>query len=272
MKRSTRWALVPVAVLATAVCPGGATAQIISTKTVPVAEGDQFRFLPSANLGMSGVSIALADSVLDPFVNPATASRLAASRFFGSPSFFSLGKRGGGATTLPAGVWLRSHSGSTFGALAAAVQVIDTGRSPEFLSTPVFAAENIATVVPTPTVPLDLSTRAQHVSRTNSFLFGSLGHAFETRGLSVAGSVFWSRLHQIDGVRSLYANSRSVRQQGGALDLRLGATKEWAGDRSLELLALHRRLQTTDDAQFSEVWWDPVLRSASVRLRTSSLP
>jgi hypothetical protein len=56
-----------------------AAAQIISTKTVPVAEGDQFRFLPSANMGMAGVSIALPDSTLDPFVNPATASRISES-------------------------------------------------------------------------------------------------------------------------------------------------------------------------------------------------
>src|SRR3712207_9208274 len=52
--------------------PGStAAAQLISIKTVPVAEGDQFGFFPSANLGMAGLSIALNDTLLDPFGNPA---------------------------------------------------------------------------------------------------------------------------------------------------------------------------------------------------------
>ena len=45
--------------------------QLISIKTVPVASGDQFMIFPSRNLAMGGVSIALDDPLLDPFVNPA---------------------------------------------------------------------------------------------------------------------------------------------------------------------------------------------------------
>src|SRR5687768_3542085 len=78
---------------------GTAAAQVISVKTVPVVESEQFGFFPSANLGMGGVSIALADSLLDPFVNPATAARLRGSLFFGSPTFFWTSRLSGGGST-----------------------------------------------------------------------------------------------------------------------------------------------------------------------------
>ena len=39
-----------------------AHAQIIPVRTAPLADGGQFLFLPSANLGMGGLSVALADS------------------------------------------------------------------------------------------------------------------------------------------------------------------------------------------------------------------
>ena len=59
--------------------PGAAAAQFVSLKTVPIATEDQFLIFPSQNLGMAGVSIALDDPLLDPFVNPAKGSRLSLS-------------------------------------------------------------------------------------------------------------------------------------------------------------------------------------------------
>ena len=52
------------------------SAQVIPIRTIPLSEGDQFLLYPSNNLGMGGVSIALADSLLDPFRNPALGARL----------------------------------------------------------------------------------------------------------------------------------------------------------------------------------------------------
>src|ERR1043165_7835191 len=46
-------------------------AQLISIKTVPIAQGDQFDIFPSQHRGMGGVSLALADTLLYPFRNPA---------------------------------------------------------------------------------------------------------------------------------------------------------------------------------------------------------
>ena len=51
-----------------------AHAQLITVKSAPIADGGQFAFQPSANLGMGALSIALADSSLDPFTNPAGVS------------------------------------------------------------------------------------------------------------------------------------------------------------------------------------------------------
>src|SRR5262245_45723952 len=91
------------------VCLGGmplsspARAQLIALKASPLADGDQFAFFPTANRGMGGVSIALADSLLDPFVNPAKGARLGRPRLFTSPSLFSASERTGGGQTLPLG-------------------------------------------------------------------------------------------------------------------------------------------------------------------------
>ncbi|HLA90521.1 MAG TPA: hypothetical protein VJL28_08835, partial [Gemmatimonadaceae bacterium] len=44
-------------------------AQLVTPKTVPVHNAQQFDVFPSANAAMGGVSIALDDSLLDAFVN-----------------------------------------------------------------------------------------------------------------------------------------------------------------------------------------------------------
>src|SRR5213079_3737059 len=75
---------------------GPAAAQLISIKTVPIAQGDQFEIFPSNNLGMGSVSIALPDTLLDPFLNPAKGARLGAARFFGAPTAYGISQGAGG--------------------------------------------------------------------------------------------------------------------------------------------------------------------------------
>src|SRR5437763_13188505 len=114
------------ATLAIAFAAQAASAQMIQIKTLPITEGDQWRFFPSANQGLGGISIALADSLLDPFENPAKGSRLSErgnGSFFGSPTFYSVSKHAGGGRTLPLGGVGRR--GSTFGGLALALQEVD---------------------------------------------------------------------------------------------------------------------------------------------------
>src|SRR5437773_401166 len=95
---------------------GPAAAQLISIKTVPIAQGDQFEIFPSNNLGMGSVSIALADTLLDAFLNPAKGARLGAARFFGAPTAYGISQGAGGGRTLPlainagSGAWCGSGS------------------------------------------------------------------------------------------------------------------------------------------------------------------
>src|SRR5688500_20207574 len=76
-------------------------AQLISVQPVPIAQGDQFDFFPSRNQGMASVSIAVADTLLDPFSKPAKRARLRGSHFFGTPTFFNVSSDAGGGRTLP---------------------------------------------------------------------------------------------------------------------------------------------------------------------------
>lgn len=244
---------------------GAAGAQLIQIKTLPIADGDQWRIFPSANAGMAGVSIAVADSLLDPFVNPAKASRLTPGRngtFFGSPTFYSVSQNAGGGRTIPLGGIVRF--GSTFAAFDVALQEIDTVISP---MTPIFPP-GVLTVGGLTNAQITTTTP----SRQNKYAFASLGRVFASAGISVAASAQWSGLHDIDGVDQLYSGSAGIVQHGDALDARLGVTKDWsngskAGTRTLEAILLHDRFAMTHDVTWADQVWDPNTRVFSLRPR-----
>ena len=249
-----------IAAAAAALCTASpAAAQLIQIKTLPIADGDQFQFFPSASLGLGGVSIALRDSLLDPFTNPAKASRLSVKTkgtFFGSPTSYSVSRNAGGGRTFPLGGILRS--GSNFGGLAVAIQEIDKIDDPNVVISPVVDLFNPdGSVLRTPSAP----------SRQNRFAFGTIGHVFEGAGVSVGFSALGSSLHDIDGVELLYAGSRGVRQHGGEVDLRLGLLKEWNDGRSMEAMLLHDRFNMTQDVSWADQFWDPNTRTFVLRER-----
>src|SRR2546425_4898341 len=121
-KRAVRLSILLVALA------GPASAQLISIKTVPIAQGDQFDIFPSNNVGMGGVSIALADTLLDPFVNPAKGARLGAARFFSAPTIYGISQGAGGGRTLPLATI--ASSDVWFGGLALALQQVDASKPP----------------------------------------------------------------------------------------------------------------------------------------------
>ena len=248
-RSSSRIAVVALAVLSAVASPGGS--QTIQIKTLPIAEGDQWRFFPSANTGMAGVSIALRDSLLDPFVNPALGSRVSASShgsFFGSPTFYSLSRNAGGGQTFPIGGLLRK--GSTFGGLAVALQEIDeinSGFTPTF-------PPNVRAVDGTVLVP-------ETPSRQNRYAFATLGRVFESAKLSVGGSLMWSGLRNVDGVDLLYSGAAGINQHGSAFDARLGMLKEFRGNQTVEAIFLHNRFGMTHDVTWLDQVWDPNTRT-----------
>ena len=230
-----------------------ATAQLIAIKTVPVAQGDQFAIFPSDNAALGGVAIALADTLLDPFGNPAAGARVGEARFFGSPTLFSVSRDGGGGRTLPLGALL--PAGAWFGGVSAAFQQVDAGRRPEFFPPPIPLAD--PAVAPRSPLPVPVPLPVADESHGNTYAFAMLGRSLARSGVSVGASALWAGLNAVDGVDLLYAGSQRIRQSGHALDLRLGLLKEWAGDRSLEAVVLHNRFAMTHDVTYVDLVWDP---------------
>src|SRR5260370_5436500 len=113
----SRWSMVPsglraVRLVASLLCfVSPAAAQLIPIKTIPIAQGDQFQIFPSNNLGLGGGSIALPDSLGDPFANPATTARLHASRVFVSPTVYSVAGNAGAGRSLPVAMLARRAGG-----------------------------------------------------------------------------------------------------------------------------------------------------------------
>jgi hypothetical protein len=249
-----------VALLTGALAASPVCAQLIQVKTLPIADGDQWRLFPSANQGIGDLSIALPDSLHDPFENPAKGSRVSErSRglFFGSPTFYSVSSHAGGGTTFPVGGILRR--GSTFAGLAVAMQeIVDpNSRSGNVVPPGIFITTADGAALPPQATP----------SRQNRFAFGTIGRVFSDAGISIGANALWSGLNDIDGVDQLYTGSQNIVQHGGSLDVRLGALKEWSGGQSFEAMVLHDRFNMTHDVTWLDPFWDPNTRSTVQRAR-----
>lgn len=251
----------------TAVLALPAPAQLISIKTVPIAQGDQFDLFPADNLGMAGLSIALNDTLRDPFANPAKGARLRGQRVFGSPTVYGMSHDAGGGRSLPLGAVLRGRE--WFGGLMVAAQEIDASRQAESQLPPVaFASQSSFAPLPPQQTAVDPALQRSGLqSGGNKYAFGMVGRAFPERGTSIGASLFYADLHAVDGVDLLYANSRSIAQSGHSLDLRAGVLKEWAGERALEALVLHNRYGMTHDVTYADLFWDPNARTLNQRAR-----
>ena len=245
---------------------GPAAAQLISIKTVPIAQGDQFDIFPSNNFGMGGVSIALADTLLDPFINPAKGGRLGAARFFSAPTVYGISQNAGGGRTLPLAAV--AGSGEWFGGLSLALQEVDASRPPTngdvVLNAPtqgLAAFDTAAVPPPLPTIP------PRKDAYGNQYAFGMVGKRLPGARVSLGASLMWARLTGVDGVDLLYAGSAGLKQFGHTLDVRLGLLKEWTGDRSLEALVLLDRFGMRHDVGYLDPVWDPGTQRQILRTR-----
>ena len=244
--------------IALAALPTLAAAQIIRIPTVTISPEHQFEILPSRAAAMGGVSIAIADPLLDPFVNPAKGSRIDQARLFSSPGVFGVSGEEGGGWTLPLGALAKS--GAWFGGFSVGIQDVDVGEQRE--APPVILDGKCAGCT---TEELDLWQGDP--SQRNRYGFALLGRELQDGGLSLGGSMLWSGLEAVDGVDRLYPGSVRFDQLGHELDVRFGALKQWAGDRSLEVLALYNRFRATHEALYLESFWDPGERQQSRRPR-----
>ena len=118
--------------------PARSEAQVIALKTVPLATGDQFLLHPSERLGMGGVSIALDDMLLDPFINPAKGALIDESVLLGTPTFYRISNENGAGRSLPFTALFRSDG--MFGAISFALQQLVSGQRQDFI---IFATDVI---------------------------------------------------------------------------------------------------------------------------------
>ncbi len=245
----------PVAALGLLGLTAPAAAQLVSVRSVPISRVHQFDLQPSLGLAMGGLSIALRDTLLDPFTNPAKGARLSGSRVFVSPSFYSLPDRRGSGRSLPAGAIVRA--GHWFGAAAVAFQGA-------------FPADRFTFPVPgscTACAEHGIEAGPDDRSRPNHFARLAVGRTMPGLGLSIGASVAVSRFQWIDGMDLLYAGAARIEQRGDATDVRLAALKE-GNDRSWAATLVHNRFSGSQDALFLDPIWDPGAQrvSQSVRL------
>jgi hypothetical protein len=247
---SRAWSIVSLAaILAT---PAQLEAQFIALKTVPVAAGDQFLLFPSRNIGMGSVSIALDDSILDPFVNPAKGARIAESQVFAAPTYYNVSNEAGSAGSLSLGALF--GGAKVYGGGMVALQQLKRGD--QFW--PVFRGE--LDVLP----PDALQSKVA----TNKYGFFSIGTMLPGE-IALGGSAFLADLNAVDGVEHLYAMSSAIQQSGSMRDLRIGATKTFEGQRTAEALLLYHRFDMRHDVTYvdwvlvdSTTWeWEQVTRT-----------
>ena len=222
-------ARVLVSLLSVALAGTASFGQLVTPKTVPVHQDHQFDLFPAQRPAMGGVSIAIDDTILDPFVNPARASRLARGTFFANPYSHSITGARGGGLTVPVGALFTS--GAWAGTAVAALQQLDRTES----------------------------TWGQPISdqtASNSYIEASLAHRL-ANGLSVGAAAFYAGLGAIDGVDLLYAGSDRIDQDGQLVDLRLGLTKEFSGNRTLDAVLVHNRTSMVHDVHYSLWRWNP---------------
>jgi len=221
--------ILATAVALGAVAPNPADGQVITPKTVPVFQNQQFDILPSVTAGMAGVSIAVDDSLSDPFVNPAKTARVRGGSFFSSPFRHSISGDRGGGRTMPFGGM--GSIGDWAFAGAVALQQIDRAG------------------------PMAFSSAISDHTATNQYLWLSAARTLGA-GVSLGVSGSFATLDAVDGVDLLYPGSDRIRQSSGSSDLRIGLTKSFDGQKTLEAMLLHGQFDGTHDVHFGGQVWD----------------
>jgi len=207
--------------------PAILSAQLISLKTVPVATGDQFLLFPSQNLGMGGISVALDDTLHDPFVNPAKGCLVRGISLFSSPMFYRISERNGAARTLPLGILFGAKK--WFGSLSLSIQQLDASRPNQFQL---------------------LSDK----SSNNMYAFGSVGAKLSDSNTAIGASLFWASLNAMEGVGMLYSRSEKIEQFGNQTDFRMGLLTQWKTGRAFEAVLIYNHLRMTHDVDYPVVF------------------
>lgn len=219
-------------------------AQLIPIRSVPVATGDQFLLFPSRNSSMGGVSIALDDPLLDPFINPAKGSLVEGMQFFTAPVYYGISFERSSAKasgrSLPLGLLLNTDA--FFGGLLWARQELTNERR-SFLFSPRLTVSDI------------ISASDKVATPNNNYTFVMAGKKLPDSDISLGASVFWADLNAIEGVQHLYANSSDIRQSGYLAHYRVGLVAPLAEERTIELVLLRHQFKMTHDVTYQFSPW-----------------
>lgn len=250
---STFRSLSTIAVIGVLATPGIAEAQLIPIKTTPIISGDSGMMLPSRTVGMGGVSVAVDDPLLDPFVNPAKGRRLRGLQVFIVPTLYTIDDGQGGGRTLSGG--------------------FTTGSS-RFFAGGFFSYQNLVNTLPLipwlidldpqvedPLFPRDFngqpvpgSYRRPRNLTWNAFWGFNLSQEGYSIGLSWSGS----DTEQLEGYEYLYKDCLSLQHRGRSDLLRLGLFFEEEETGSAEFLLLLGRSNLTHYVTYPELelsWW-----------------
>jgi len=227
----------------------------VTPRTLPVLQGGQFEMLPSDRAGMGGATIAVDDTLLDPFVNPAKTTRIGASHIFSAPFFHNISGARGGGKSLPLG------GGGSWGNWSATglftFQQLDrTTLTPVFFPCPACAQNALSS---------QSSTSGR--SAYNQYVAGSIARRL-TPSTGIGFGVQLAALEAIDGVDLLYSGSDRIDQSGSLADFRLGVTRDLDSDRHLEVVLVHARTDMTHDVRFTTFRYDPVSHQYTQDQRT----
>ena len=211
-----------VSLLATIGVARDSVAQSITPRTVPVQMGQQFDIFPSDRAPMGKVLIAVDDALLDPFVNPAKATRVSAGMLSVAPYFHSQSESRGGGRTFPlTGIATTGHW--SFGGLFA-LQQLDRTR----------LAWN---------APLSEQTAS------NQYIAAMIARRLPG-GFAIGASGYAATLEAEQGIDQLYSGSDRILQDGSAADVRVGLTRQWGEDRNFEVVLLRSRFDMTHDVHW----------------------
>lgn len=216
-----------------------AAAQTVQIKTVPILASDQFNLVPSFRQDMGHVSIAVPDSIQDPFINPGKA-------WTTRSSWFLCIKREGWRFNQETAYRQNSNARYTSSE--------ESSSSAALLSVPVGGYFTGQWIYGGGMVALqqisNVNTSKDNFKAANVpiTLFGGL--RLPGSDLAVGAGVSHIRINGVDGVYLLYPNATRLRQHGHASQYRLGLSKRW-GDRRLYSLSgmryLYRLTQSTND-------------------------
>lgn len=225
-----------------------AAAQQIPLKTAPIATGDQFFLLPSRAAGMGALSVALRDTLGDPWGNPAAGARLVGGELFAVPSAYTISDDIGGGISFTVGG--AGRSGPWFGGAAVAIQQLENPDRGGWF------------------VPPGETDRFLEEGLDNAYVRLFAGRRVGGR-TALGASVFHAGLNAVEGVSQLYPNRARLRQDGSLIDLRVGALHELAGGGSVEAVILHSRLDMEQDVTYVDWVWPPTDPNPSNPVRVS---